>query len=136
MKWMISLVFCAASLSGMSQAGEDCKLFHEGTFVYQDTLEGVYVIRTASQQIEIDENDKTVSIAAVEWMQDCNYDLTFTNLPKGDKFLHGKTLRCFINEVYEDGYLYTARMKGVATQAVLVRYDGEVPDYSKFDGVD
>lgn len=132
---VISILFVPLSLHAQKQKYE-CPDYYEGVFTYKDTLEDYIIIRTMTEQIEINTKKKEVSVAEVEWIQECNYDLTFRSLPRGYKFLEGKTLRCFINDMFYDGYSYTARMKGVVTKAVLVCYEGEVPDYSKWDGAE
>ena len=128
---LLMLPICA-----VAQDEPQCTDFVEGTFVYKDTLQEFIIIRTGDEHSEINTDKKAVSVATVDWVKDCQYNLEFRSMPKGYKFMHGKTLKVFITDVFEDGYSYTSRIKGVVTKWTLVRYDGEIPDYSKWDGAE
>lgn len=134
MRYVVPIILLLPILSIAQEEQVECTEFHEGVFVYQDTLEEFIVVRTETEQFEVNTEKKEVTVADVEWTTNCNYTLEFKSMPSGYKFLHGKTLKVFINDTFEGGYTYTSRLKGVVSKWTLITYDGEVPDYSNWSG--
>lgn len=103
-KLMLSLLFFTAiNVSGFAQ---DCSILKNNHFTYKLNGDDVQVEFKEDKHIELHQNGKYFIISSIEWISDCEYNLTFkrvtlVNFPfkVGDK-LHVKILRTRGDRVY------------------------------------
>lgn len=78
------LFFIAFNFCTYSQE-KKCSDFRTGTFIYSNPLyKNWKVVRSDNEQIEIDDVEKIKLQASVDWISDCEYNLTYTKFNDSD----------------------------------------------------
>lgn len=85
---------------------DDCVKFHNGKYIIKDDLLDFYCERTGNIQYEISEHLNVNSEYTIEWVSDCEYNLTFvrTNNKKLSIFKPGDIINVKITAVRENEY--------------------------------
>ncbi len=101
---------------------EDCLILHEGTFKYGDKDHEVKVVIKGKNHTEYHENGKYVIKSKLEWVNDCEYNMTMTkitipNFPYGV----GDVMNVRINEVVGNEIYYTSRVKEQSWTGKLIK---------------
>ena len=100
---------------GLSAQALDCSNYHYGKYKFIETKSNtnVRIERIGDKQIEVDLTNGKTSIFRVNWINDCEYELT---LVEGSSeyvsFYRNKTLIIRIIEKYIDGYRFEGHIKG------------------------
>ncbi|MEM6720472.1 MAG: hypothetical protein AAF611_14190 [Bacteroidota bacterium] len=80
----------------------NCSNFKTGEFRYANKSITVKITRNDSIQIETNIKDGVVFTSTIEWVSDCKYILTFTNienLPDDSSIYLGKKIYCNIEKI-------------------------------------
>ncbi|PZR40753.1 MAG: hypothetical protein DI538_03145 [Azospira oryzae] len=100
--------------------GTNCKAFRTGKYKLVDKERAYRIERDQRFQIETDLSTNETTKFKVTWVNRCEYEL---NIISGREdlmiFFKDKTLVIRILEIYENGYQYEARLKGIAGGAVV-----------------
>jgi hypothetical protein len=84
---------------------KDCTRFKTGTFKYADPeLKDWIVTRTDTVQIEKNSKTGRTLIGKVEWVSDCEYDLTFIDVNSPNKEILGKKVNVNILNTNKNSY--------------------------------
>lgn len=92
---------------------EDCRIMHEGTFLYGDINKPIRVVINGENHTEYYEGGKYVIQSKLNWVNPCEYNMTMTkvtipNFPNGI----GDIMNVRIEEVKGDQIYYTASVNG------------------------
>jgi hypothetical protein len=121
---LLSLVIltCFLSLTSFSQSAEDCLILHEGTFTYQGEETPVKVVIKEKEHTEYHNDGKYVIKSKLEWVSDCEYNMTMTKVTIPDfPFKPGDVMNVKINRVEGNDIYYTSTVKGLSWEGKLTK---------------
>lgn len=92
---------------------KDCSVMHEGTFTYGTGAELVKVVIKGNKHTEYHNDGKYVIKSKMEWVTDCEYNMTMTKVTIPDfPFGAGAVMNVQINGIEGDQIYYTATVDG------------------------
>ena len=112
-------VFCLfiIGIQANSQS-KSCQYYRTGTFLLVDNQMGlsVKIERTETRQKESDLNTGKYTVFQVNWLNDCEYELTAID-GTSDLVSYFKTKKLILKilDVYADGYRFEGHIKGTNT---------------------
>lgn len=109
----------------LDMESSDCEKFKHGKFVIKDDTSGYYIIRKDSIQHEIFDFLNSDMELTIEWVNDCEYNLTFVK-NKNKKFSvyePGEVINIKISEVRGNEYDCIMRTKKGITNHTLVKVE-------------
>ncbi|MCG2419546.1 hypothetical protein K8089_10970 [Aequorivita sp. F47161] len=100
MKYIVTFIILGFALIGYSQE-KNCSNFRIGEFRYVEENMPEKIIRTESMQIETNFDNNVVIKSTIEWISDCTYILTYSeilNYKYDTSDIIGKKIYCEIVE--------------------------------------
>jgi hypothetical protein len=101
--------------TGLSAQQLECSNYHFGKFKFIETKSNtnIRIERIGDKQIETDLTNGKTSSFKVNWINDCEYELTITEgSSEYVNFYRNKILIIRIIEKYIDGYRFEGHIKG------------------------
>ena len=125
---MVLLTACTGSEATRPcyTSGEDlkgCRKFHQGMFKYGDAPWAKYTIkRDCEFQYEYDENGTQQHKTKLEWVDNCNYNITFLEIadPKA-QYLLNTTVNVKITSTTEDSYKYKISSDDYINELTIIK---------------
>jgi len=114
MKKLLLLLLLLLNFYGYSQE-KKCSDYKIGSFTYSNPLyKNWKVIRTQTEQLEIDEENKIKLQALVNWVSDCEYNLTYTKVNDSiENPIIGKKLNVKIIKVNDNSIICKSSGLGI-----------------------
>ncbi len=102
---------------------KQCAPFKTGTFQYDDpAYSGYKIIRTETEQVETNTENKTKLHGTIEWTSECSYILTLDQLESdGKKTLIDKKIHVEILRTDSRGYTCKAVMDGHTKEITIIK---------------
>jgi hypothetical protein len=101
------------ALTSFTKKPEGCKIMHSGTFTYGDAAFGIKVVIKGVNHIEYHENGKYIIKSKLNWLSDCEYDMTMTEITiPGFPYKVGDVMNVKINRVDGNEIYYTSTVQG------------------------
>ena len=99
----------------------DCKILHEGTFLYDGVKENDIVVKIkGDDHIELHNGGKYKIESKLEWVDDCEYNMTMIkNTVPNFPFQPGDVMNVKVNKIEGDVIYYTATVKNKSYKGVL-----------------
>ncbi len=100
----------------------DCKILHEGTFVYDTGEKLIKVVIQGNRHIEYHNGGKYYIKSKIEWVNDCEYNMTMleNNIPNFP-YRPGDVMNVKIDKVEGNKIYYTSTVKGERWNGILVK---------------
>ena len=118
---LLVIATCFLSLTAFSQSAEDCQILHEGTFTYEGE-KPVKVVIKGKEHTEYHNDGKYVIQSKLEWVNDCEYNMTMTKVTIPDfPFKPGDVMNVKINRVEGNDIYYTSTVKGQSWEGKLTK---------------
>lgn len=114
MKLTTTLLIFFLSLNTYSQE-TDCSNFRIGTFRYcHPDFKNWKVVRTKTKQTETDTQNKIVIESTIEWISECEYELTYTSInePESNSMIGEKIKVTIIKSFKNKIYCHTSSVHG------------------------
>jgi len=119
----LSLVIALAGFQKVS-AQQNCSILHEGKFKYATGKDKVIVEIKGNDQKELHENGKYFIKSKIEWVNDCEYNMTMTEITVPDfPFGPGDVMNVKINKVVGKDIFFTATVKGQSREGKITKTD-------------
>lgn len=78
---------------------EDCKILHSGTFIYGNTPDEIKVVIKGKNHIEYHDNGKYIIKSKLDWVSDCEYNMTMTKITIPDfPYAIGEVMNVKVNK--------------------------------------
>lgn len=116
---LIALFFC----QGL-KAQQDCAILHEGKFKYATGKDKVIVEIKGNDHKELHENGKYFIKSKIEWVNDCEYNMTMTEITVPNfPFGPGDVMNIKINKVVGKDIFFTGTVKGQSWEGKITKTD-------------
>ncbi len=117
-KYFSIAFFWLFTVNSVSQV-KDCSKFRTGTFKNNDNT---VIVRNDSLQVEVDTKTNHKYKAAVKWLSDCQYTLTFVEITDPSfSQMTGIKLTVDILDVSENSYRYRAYNDSLEVRSELTK---------------
>lgn len=95
---------------------------HKGTFKYGKSTEEVTVVINGNNHIEYHENGKYIIRSKLNWLSDCAYDMTMTEITIPNfPFKVGDVMNVKINKIDGNVIYFTSTVKGTSWDGNFVK---------------
>jgi len=114
----------ALTVSQKMSAQQNCSILHEGKFKYTSGKDKVIVEIKGNDHKELHENGKYFIKSKIEWLNDCEYNMTMTEITVPNfPFGPGDVMNVKINKVVGKDIFFTATVKGQSVEGKLTKTD-------------
>ncbi|MGY3792181.1 hypothetical protein [Aquimarina sp. 433] len=103
------LTLLLSTITGCYAQSKDCSKFKTGTFKYPNDNSSFVITRNDSIQVEFDKKNNFKMVGSVEWLSDCQYKLTYTEVsdPRASSLV-GVSFTVDITSASDNTYKYHA----------------------------
>ncbi len=116
------ILFLSVSCKNNDKPKVNCSLWHIGQFEIVDDKRNIHIERTESMQLETDRNSGLFTKFAINWVDNCTYQLKFLEGEEGVYSVwQNNYLQVTITAPTESGYRYSAKF---STSSVIE--EGEI----------
>ncbi len=117
----ISLFFLMA-FTNYNAENKDCSILHKGTFTYGNTGSKIKVVINGNDHMEYHNNGKFIIQSKLDWMSDCEYNMTMTKITIPDfPYGVGDVMNVRIDSVKGNEIYYTSTVKGQSWNSILTK---------------
>lgn len=126
-KKMSKILFATILLSVMSfsvktEMDSECNILHNGTFKYGNSTTEIKVVIKGNKHIEYHENGKYIIKSKLNWVNDCEYNMTMTEITIPNfPYKVGDIMNVKINKVEGNDIYYTSTVQGKSWDGQLIR---------------
>ena len=116
----VLLIFSLATSFSLTPQ-QDCSILHNGTFLYDGIEEKNIVVKIdGNKHLEIHNNGKYKIESQLEWVSDCEYNMTMLkNTVPNFPFHAGDIMNVKVNKVEGNKIFYTAKVNDKSFDGIL-----------------
>ncbi len=124
LKIFIGIIFLSLLTINLtySQSVNNCKILHEGDFIYGYAENLIKVNIKGSNHIEYHNNGNYYIKSKINWINDCEYNMTIKKVTIPDfPFGKGDVMNVIINKVDGNKIYYTSTVNGQSWNGVFTK---------------
>ena len=116
------IIISIMAFSMKTELNSECKILHNGTFKYGNTTTEIKVVINGNKHIEYHENGKYIIKSNLNWLNDCEYNMTMTEITIPDfPYKIGDVMNVKINKVEGNEIYYTSTVQGKSWDGKLIK---------------
>ncbi|WP_088324511.1 hypothetical protein [Polaribacter tangerinus] len=122
MNYLITLLFLVNAFQPTALISKDCTVLKNNSFTYKIAGKEVLIVFGENNYIEYHQNKKYFIESDIEWVTDCEYNLTIaTSTLPNFPFKQGTVINIVVDKVKGKKVYYTATLAGRSWKGKMIR---------------
>lgn len=110
--------------SWTKELADNCQILRKGTFKYGDSSQEIIIKVQGTKHIEYHQNGKYVIESLIEWVNDCEYNMTLKKITIPDfPYGPGDVMNVKIEKVVDREIFYTSTVKGTSWKGTMIKIE-------------